>query len=447
MVYKNYSMDIKLRRGVVLIGILISILCAVRYFVIETSSNTPDPLYSSESTVGHRPYYDVRHEIMTATAKSALDSVAVGHKQNQGEKNYITKNNGTGTEIRGVQLTAQSLGVSVGDTLPWKTQQELDIFFQKIKELGVGWVRIDVGWDGIQPDSSKDYNWTNLDRVVTTARLNGINVLGILTYTPKWARNPSCVGGPKCAPSDITQFAEFSKKAAKHFKGTINNWEIWNEPNIPNFWSPKPDVTHYTSLLKVTYVAIKGVNQSAIVITGGLSPATDGYNFSIAPVTFVRALYASGAQDYFDAVALHPYSYPASPDYVANWNAWQQIQQVRSILVAQDDGEKKIWLTEYGVPTGGPGDMHESHQPNFTYGFDYMSENAQATFLSMALLSYDKSKDWLGPFFWYSFKDLGSNSNDPENFFGLLRYDGSKKPAYDVFKNVISATPIKQTSL
>lgn len=56
---------------------------------------------------------------------------------------------------------------------------------------------------------------------------------------------------------------------------------------------------------------------------------------------------------------------------------------------------------------------------------------------------YKKNKDLqteiasMGPFFWYSLKDSGINKDTPENFFGLLRNDWSKKPAYDVFRNAI----------
>ena len=42
--------------------------------------------------------------------------------------------------------------------------------------------------------------------------------------------------------------------------------------------------------------------------------------------------------------------------------------------------------------------------------------------------------------FWYSLKDASNKKNDTENFFGLLRYSGSKKPAYEVFKNIIASS-------
>jgi hypothetical protein len=51
---------------------------------------------------------------------------------------------------------------------------------------------------------------------------------------------------------------------------------------------------------------------------------------------------------------------------------------------------------------------------------------------------YSQNKNWLGGFFWYSLRDNGVSSNDPENFFGLLRNDWSRKPAFDSLRAVIT---------
>ena len=48
----------------------------------------------------------------------------------------------------------------------------------------------------------------------------------------------------------------------------------------------------------------------------------------------------------------------------------------------------------------------------------------------------DASKhDWLGPFFWYSYKDIGESQSSTENFYGLIRADGAHKPAYDALRD------------
>jgi len=185
---------------------------------------------------------------------------------------------------------------------------------------------------------------------------------------------------------------------------------------------------------------IKKANSEAIVLSGGLSASGDELSGRISPVTFMNSLYTSGANQYFDAVALHPYTYPASPNNIAVWNGWQQMSLVRQLMVKQGDGEKKIWVTEYGAPTGGPGVARDINYLNFNYGPDYMTESAQQEMAQEATTFYNQNVDWVGPFFWYSLQDASENRDTVENFFGLLRYDGSKKPAYDVFRNAISSS-------
>ena len=70
-----------------------------------------------------------------------------------------------------------------------------------------------------------------------------------------------------------------------------------------------------------------------------------------------------------------------------------------------------------------------------------MTEDLQAKILSDAVDLY-RSYDWVGPFMYYSYQDAGNTPDTNENYFGLVRYDGSKKPAYTTFqtatKNVLT---------
>lgn len=329
-------------------------------------------------------------------------------------------------------------GIAAGGGLSYLGQADLDIYFGQLKELGVSWVRWDFDWGMIQVDGPTSFDWSGTDRVAQTAVKYGVKTLGIITYTPKWAQQTVCAGTFACAPSDPTVFGKFSGEVAVRYAPLgIHHWEIWNEPNIVMFWKPKPDVNSYVAILKSAYTNIKKVDPTAVVLSGGLSPAGDEDN-NIAPVTFIRALYELDTTKDFDGVAIHPYSYPALASYPASWNAWQQIDTVRQIMTANGDSNKPLWLTEFGAPTGGSGDSHnETQLDNFVYGSDYMTETAQVTMMNDVLSLFSQLKGPTGPFFWYSLKDNGTSRDTPENFFGLLRFDGSKKPAYDVFRNAI----------
>ena len=330
-------------------------------------------------------------------------------------------------------------GISMGDTLPAKSDEQLNKIFDDFVALGIGWVRMDISWSDIQNAGSTVYDWPLVDRVVAAATLRNIQILAVIGYAPMWARASGCSTEVNCPPTDPAKFAAFAKEAAKHYgpKG-IHSWEVWNEPNIVNFWQPV-SAAGYAELLKQTSVAIKSVDSSAVIITGGLSPAaTNGTN--LAPIDFLEQLYKLGVGKYFDAVGDHPYSFPAPASYEASWNAWSQMsatpKSLRSVMVANGDSAKSIWLTEYGAPTGGPGALAEVGNYHFDLSPDHVTEELQSFIMGDAIVM-NRQYTWTGPMFWYSYLDHGTSQNTVENFFGIIRTDGSKKPSYSTLQTLI----------
>lgn len=331
-------------------------------------------------------------------------------------------------------------GIAVGSTAQSLTTPELNSEFADIRRIGFSWIRFDLQWETVQPSNSKTYDWSAYDRIVDLATKNGLHVLPTLAYAPKWARLTICNSTDKCAPSSPAKFAAFAQAAALHFKAAgVDDWEIWNEPNLQGFWLPAPSPMAYTALLKATYPAIKSVEPQATVITGGLG-SLDQFSQSIDSLTFLNNLYADGAKNYFDAVGWHPYSYPATPDTVASWSGWSKMGDlgvsVRSIMAANGDGGKLIWMTEFGAPTGGPGSLATIYGYNQNGSEFHVSDTLQSEMATQAV-NYVRSSSWAGPMFWYSYRDLGTNSDTNENFFGLVSFNGTKKPAYYTFENAL----------
>lgn len=333
-------------------------------------------------------------------------------------------------------------GIAAGGILVGQSQDYLNKYFTHLSSLGVTWVRWDIDWSIVQSDDPSSYDWSGVDRVAATAKRYGINSLAIITYTARFARNKDCVNsGSSCQPDQAQTFGVFAGKVASRYKALISHFEIWNEPNSKLFWGPRPDTAVYAENLKEAYLQIKNANPGAFVLSGGLSASDDIADTSFSPVTFIEELYSHQYNRYFDGVALHPYTYPATPNYVSAWNNWQRIKSVRQLMIKGGDSAKKIWITEYGAPTGGPGNPFSFNRlDNFHYGRDYVDEAAQVEFLNEATTYYKKNSGWLGPFFWYSLRDNGTNRDTPENFFGLLRFDESEKPAFGVFQNIISGS-------
>ena len=165
------------------------------------------------------------------------------------------------------------------------------------------------------------------------------------------------------------------------------------------------------------YAAIKKVDPSAFVISGGLAPeATDGSN--INAIDFLKAMYADGAKGSFDALGYHSYSYPALPNTYKSWSGWSQMAQtsasIRSVMTGNGDGNKKVWITEEGAPSGGPSGVGQA---------------AQATALTQAIAAA-KAASWIGALYLYSWQDEGTDPGNTEDWFGLLTANGQRKLAY-----------------
>jgi hypothetical protein len=335
-------------------------------------------------------------------------------------------------------------GVALSGTLYSLDGSQLNDELNTLRGMGVSWIRIDVAWAGVQPDSSTQYNWSKVDTVVSAANSHHLKVLATLAYTPAWAAVSGCDDSQqKCAPASDAQFATFSAAAAKRYQNRgIDAWEIWNEPNDQGFWMPAPDPVAYTALLATSYRAIKKVDPSSTVLSGGLAPV-DSFPGSINPVTFLTDMYAAGANKYFDAVAYHPYSYPNLPTTVAAWSGWSMMNDlptsIRSVMTNGGDANKKIWITEYGAPTGGPGQTETSANYGTVGSGSNVDDQLQAEMLTDSAEQYE-NYDWLGNYFWYSYKDLGASTTTSENFFGLYNLDGSPKPAVAAFTQAIQAS-------
>jgi hypothetical protein len=345
---------------------------------------------------------------------------------------------GAGTVLSGRTAASadpdKPIGIATGDTLPWLTPTALDQELDDMGALGVTSIRLDLAWDDVQPTSSTSYNWTNFDRIVQAANARGSTLLPPLAYTPAWARPAGC--SDKCPPTDPAQFGAFVSAAVQRYAPQgIHTWEIWNEPNTSGFFQPSPNVGTYVALLGVAHNAIEAADPSATILLGGLAAAQTG-NGDISPSDFLTQVCQQGGISLVSGVAYHPYSEPVPPAYDASWNPWNQISNLESILSSCGAPNMKIWITEYGAPTDGPG--AGATMSNYLLGqpSDHVDEPLQAEMATEAV-ELTRSDPAIAAMYWYSYEDLGTGQSDPENFYGLRRADGSAKPSWYAFRSAI----------
>jgi hypothetical protein len=138
----------------------------------------------------------------------------------------------------------------------------------------------------------------------------------------------------------------FWKEHPQTPKLPIDSWQVWNEPNIPAFWAPKPDPAGYAQLLRTTAEAIRKVDPRAEVVAAGLPTS----HLGVAAPQFLADVYKAGAKGSFDTAAVHPYA--SDPAAV--------VERVKSLqrVIADNGDDAKVWVTEVGWGTGGkPGPL------------------------------------------------------------------------------------------
>jgi hypothetical protein len=178
-------------------------------------------------------------------------------------------------------------------------------------------------------------------------------------------------------------------------------WEVWNEPNIDKYWKPAPNPAEYSAMLIATYNAIKAIQPNATVLIGGLA---SGF-----PDTFMNALFANGAGNSFDGVALHMYvSGAPEPSSIDSWMSGAQ-----SFLARKAPG-RSIWITEIGWTTC------DSCATKVT-------EDQQAQFLSR--FAIDAVSHGVSAVVWFNLRESGTSGSSIDNY-GLVERSGRVKPAY-----------------
>jgi hypothetical protein len=339
--------------------------------------------------------------------------------------------------VSGADVRARA-GLAPGVEILWESAAEQNADFAAVAATGAKWVTLDVDWTSIQGDGRDSFRWDRaMDRAVIAARSHGLSIIGVAAYSPPWARPANCPAGElHCLPANPDDYGRFLLAAAARYgsrssnavlRGSITTWQLWNEPNHKEYTQPKPNLDLYAAMVKSAYTGIKAVDPTATVIMGGFAPAPDAADGTdYQPETFLKAMYARGLKNYFDAVGHHPYAYPFSPLEPQTWNAYTQTFALYLIMQQHGDGAKKIWGTEVGAPTGSDSKA--------------LSDAKQAQWVHDYYLGWNTVyRSFTGPLVWMPVRDSGTNVGNRWENMGLLRRNYTPKPAYDAYRLLMVA--------
>ena len=322
----------------------------------------------------------------------------------------------------------------------------------RIGDAGAGTLRLPFYWPSIEPEApetdtgplpplpgqvTESKQWAMTDEQVEHAAEAGMRVLPFVYGTPDWVasdpfRPPLDSEEARAAWRDLVgdlvrrygPNGEFWAENPGVPKTPITAWQISNEPNSQMFWKPAPSPPEYADLLQMSSAAIKAVDPGAAIVLAGMFGTPQS---GIAAWDFLESIYAvPGAQDSFDAYALHPYS-PNLRGIEA------QVGLARKVVKAHGDKGLPLLISEIGWPTAGP------------EGYNLVkSPTAQKRLLVDAFKLFLKErKSWkLERVIWYTWRD---NEVQPDcavcRYSGLFTADLEPKPAWGKFTQFAGGRP------
>lgn len=210
---------------------------------------------------------------------------------------------------------------------------------RQMRRLGIRWVRLTFPWwrdARTTPPDRSDPTWLDtavFERWVDAFRAQDIEVLVVVFGTARWASSIAdeepVAGIPRwglVAP-DMGAWIDVVQTLAARLAGRVRHWEIWNEPDIPQFWQSSP--SDFTALLRQTATALRAVDPDARVILNFVpdSPEIDPFEAEVL----------AAASDHLDVLGWH-YGHAAT------------VETARQFLPAMRPGAA-VWDTEaLGAP-------------------------------------------------------------------------------------------------
>ena len=265
-----------------------------------------------------------------------------------------------------------------------------DRALQHARELGVTRLRVFVNWAGVvgrqresgDPPQQPTYHWGIYEELIDAAARAGIRMqLDLAGPAPRYASGDKELG---MTSPDPVQFGAFVRAAAERFKGRVDRYSIWNEPNHDGWLRPSADAPRlYRALYVAGYAAVKRADPGAAVLFGETAPYHG--TRAMAPLTFLRRTLCLTSRYKVDAACLaampagtrgrlradgyahHPYDFRNPPSYKFKGGDNVTMGTLSRLTKALDRaaragalwGPRKrrapdVYLTEFGYFATGP---------------------------------------------------------------------------------------------
>ena len=204
-----------------------------------------------------------------------------------------------------------------------------------------------VSWPYIEQVKNQ-FNWARLDEFVNLAKAHHMSILFSERGVPPWAAadRSTCHSQPPfgdyCSStvSNMRDWENFVTALVTKYKGQIQVYELWNEPQTAFTGT----LAQFVALTQHEHDIIRSLDPAATI----LSPSMVSYG-----AQYLDSYFATGGTRDIDAVAMHAYPDPSHD--VAETVTTSMTTTILSVMSKYGLADKPLWDTEgsWGYATSG----------------------------------------------------------------------------------------------
>lgn len=308
--------------------------------------------------------------------------------------------------------------------------------YDKIGSLGIKWIRLQSGWQRTERTKGiYDFSW--LDDIVDNLIRRGMTpwlclCYGNDLYTESAKNVFGAVGCPPIKTDDErAAWHNYVKATTLHFKGRIQYYEVWNEPDGTWCWKHGVSAREYAAFTVATANAAREGDEHAKIIGGALC--------SISSYAYFSDMLAAGMAKAVDAISFHRYT-PDEFNVVCEAKALRALLDIYNPRIELIQGESGTQSSSKGAGALRGGAWTPRRQAkyllrhritDFLCGFKFTSHFTSVDMIEALNGTLDNKASYLD----YGYFGVLSADFD-EN--GFATGDYSPKPAYWALQNLAS---------
>jgi hypothetical protein len=306
------------------------------------------------------------------------------------------------------------------------------------QQVGAKYLRCAFSWNGIELRDGQ-YDFRFWDMLVAEASRSRIRIIPYVAYTPEWAaRSPKNFW--QQPPRDPALFARVMRQLASRYRGKILSWELWNEPDLAEYW--QGTAAEFAALVKAGAAAVREGDPDAVIVLGGMSHGPSRF--------FDELITQHHLERWVDVIAFH--GYPESWDEDRAETVFTDRTALMQRAISTSGQPLDLWLNEMGYAdyrlqpakaSAWGTDIYYRYEHTQRYAADFLFKS-----FAMTVASGDISLAG-----WYRIDDF--RHSDPRMpadkvhyHLGLLDTAGRPKPTYYAmrFASRVLQQPVKPLS-